>query len=376
MAHVFSKAEKFFMREALKEARKGVGRTSPNPCVGAVIVKDNRIIGKGYHKKAGTPHAEINALREVGPDAKGADMYVTLEPCSHTGRTPPCSRAVVESGITNVWIGMLDPNPLVNGSGADFIRTNGVSVRHGLLENECRELNRPFLTYITERRPWTVMKAGMSLDGKLTFSRNRRDSITGAESFRQVHRLRDQLDAILVGGETVRVDNPSLTTRCPGRSGKNPVRVVLDASLRISLEATVISGHDDGLTWIFCSPEADDKKITSFRDAGVSVIKTARDESGKLNLRDVVTELANRQITSLLVEGGGEVHGSFLRSQLVDHVKLFYAPVFAGEHGTSLLRGYQVHGGGQCAIRLDNVTHRRFGNDLMISGDVVYPEMT
>lgn len=375
MAEVFSKADIYFMREALKEARKGSGRTSPNPCVGAVIVKDNRIIGKGYHKKAGTPHAEINALRAVGAASKGADMYVTLEPCNHTGRTPPCSRAVAESGIKNVWIGMLDPNPLVNGSGADYLRKNGVTVRHGLLENECRVVNRPFLTYITKGRPWTVMKAGLSLDGKLTFRKNRGDKITGTETFKQVHRLRDQLDAILVGGETVRADNPSLTTRLPGRRGKNPIRVVLDASLRIAPEATIFSGHDDGLTWIFCSPEADEKKITSLSDAGVTVIQTGIDETGKLDLCNVVTELANRQVTSLLVEGGGAVHGSFLKNKLVDHVKLFYAPVFSGDDGTSLLRDYRVNGGPERAIRLENVKHRRFGDDLMISGDVLYPDM-
>lgn len=373
MVEAFNKADIYFMREALKEARKGSGRTSPNPCVGAVIVKDNRIIGKGYHKKAGTPHAEINALRAVGSAAKGADMYVTLEPCSHNGRTPPCSRAVAESGIKNVWIGMLDPNPLVDGSGADYLRNNGVTVRHGLLENECRELNRPFLTYITQDRPWTVMKAGLTLDGKLTFRRNRGDKITGMETFGQVHRLRDQLDAILVGAETVRADNPSLTTRLPGRRGKNPIRVVLDASLRIAPEAKIVSGHDDGLTWIFCSPEADDRKITSLSDAGVTVIQTGIDETGKLDLRNVVTELANRQVTSLLVEGGGAVHGSFLRNQLVDHVKLFFAPVFSGDGGTSLLHGYRINGGPECAIRLENVKHRRFGDDLMISGDVLYP---
>lgn len=361
------------MQEALKEARKGLGRTSPNPCVGAVIVKDKRIIGKGYHKRAGTPHAEINALHAVGTEANGADLYVTLEPCNHTGRTPPCSRAVVESGIKNVWIGMLDPNPLVDGSGADFLRAHGVVVHDGLLEEECRELNRPFLTYITQGRPWTVMKAGLTLDGKLTFRKNHGDKITGKETFRKVHRLRDQVDAILVGSETVRIDNPSLTTRIEGRRGQNAVRVILDSSLRTSVAAKVISGQDDASTWIFCSIDVDDQKISAFKNSGITVIQVGTDESGGLDLRQIVGELAKRQITSLLVEGGGTIHGSFLRNRLIDHVNLFYAPVFGGDDGTNLIRNYRVNGDGEAAIRLDPIRYRRFGDDLMVSGDVVYP---
>jgi diaminohydroxyphosphoribosylaminopyrimidine deaminase/5-amino-6-(5-phosphoribosylamino)uracil reductase len=369
----FSKTDISFMREALKEARKGLGRTSPNPCVGAVIVKEGEIIGKGYHKKAGMPHAEINALRTVGEEAEGADMYVTLEPCNHTGRTPPCSHAVAASGIKNVFIGMLDPNPLVDGGGADYLRTRNIGVRHGLLEDECRVLNRPFLTYTTKGRPWTVMKAGLTLDGRLTFKKNRGDRITGAETYKQVHRLRDQLDAILVGVDTVRIDNPSLTTRLKGHSSKNPIRVILDTSLRIPLSASVVSDLNDGLTWVFCSMEADRKKRSRLVDAGVKVVQTGLDEAGRLDVRQVVAELASLQVTSLLVEGGGTVHGSFLRSQLVDHVKLFYAPVFGGDGGTGLVRNYRVIGGGENAPRLERVKQRRFGDDLMVSGDVIYP---
>lgn len=374
MTQSFSKDDIKFMREALKEARKGIGRTSPNPCVGAVIVKEGRIIGRGWHKKAGSPHAEINALQSTGMDAEGADMYVTLEPCNHTGKTPPCSHAVAESGIRNVWIGMLDPNPLVDGTGADYLRNRGIGVRHGLLEKECRELNKPFLTYITKKRPWTLMKAGLTLDGKLTFRRNHGDQITGPGTRKQVHRLRDRLDAILVGAETVRIDNPSLTTRLPGRrKGQDPIRVVLDGSLRISPDTKIVSGQNDGRTLIFCSPDADSAKIEQLSGSGATVIQTQLDDAGRLDLHLVVKELANRSIQSLLVEGGGAIHGSFLRSRLVDHVNLFYAPVFGGDDGNCLVRGYRVNGGGESAIRLENVKHRRFDDDVMISGDVVYP---
>jgi diaminohydroxyphosphoribosylaminopyrimidine deaminase/5-amino-6-(5-phosphoribosylamino)uracil reductase len=376
MSESFSTVEISFMREALKEARKGIGRTSPNPCVGAVIVKDSRIIGRGYHRKAGEPHAEINALRAAGTAAQGADLYVTLEPCNHTGRTPPCSQSVARSGIRRVWIGMLDPNPRVDGGGAAYLRKQGIRVRHGLLEPECRRLNRPFITYITQNRPWTVMKAGLTLDGKLTFRTNHGDRITGDETFRQVHRLRDRLDAILVGAETIRIDDPSLTARIRGRSGKNPVRVILDTWLRTSPEARVVSGRNDGLTWMFCSPDAAEDRAAQLADAGVTVIRAGLDPSGRLDLNHVVSELARRQVTSLLVEGGGTVHGSFLKSRLVDHVKLFYAPVFGGAEGMSLIRGYSADGGGDRAIRLENVKHRRYGDDLMISGDVVYPPVS
>jgi len=373
MTEQFSDQDIRYMREALKEAKKGIGRTSPNPCVGAVIVKNGRIIGTGYHKKAGTPHAEINALLAAGSAAKGADMYVTLEPCNHTGKTPPCSHAVAAGGIKNVWIGMLDPNPLVNGSGARYLRDRGIGVRHGLLADECRELNRPFLTYITEKRPWTVMKAGLTLDGKLSFRKRHRDRITGSATLQQVHLLRDRLDAILVGSATVRIDNPSLTARLARGGGKNPIRVILDTGLRTPADAKIVSGAEDGLTWIFCSVAADGDNISRMRDAGVTVIQSEADATGRLDLPQVTAELARRQVTSLLVEGGGTVHGSFLRDGLVDHVKLFYAPVFGGDDGTELISGYRVGADGTRAIRLESTTHRRYGDDLMISGDVIYP---
>ena len=236
----FSDTDIYFMRLALREARKGIGRTSPNPCVGAVIVKEDEIIARGYHKKAGGPHAEIEALTKAGDRAAGATMYVTLEPCNHIGKTPPCSRAVAVSGIKNVCIGMLDPNPLVNGSGAEFLRSAGIEVRHGLLEDQCRKLNQSFLTYVSKGRPWVVLKAGLTLDGRITFRKNKGDAITGPESRRRVHRLRDRCDAILVGSNTVAIDDPSLTTRIDRRRGKNPIRIILDTTLKISLEARVI----------------------------------------------------------------------------------------------------------------------------------------
>ena len=362
------------MRLALREARKGLGRTSPNPCVGAVIVKNGEIIARGYHKKAGAPHAEIEALNKAGEKARGAVMYVTLEPCNHHGRTPPCSHAVAESGIKEVCVGMLDPNPLVNGGGAEFLNSQGVEIRHGLLEEQCRKLNRPFLTYISKGRPWVVLKAGLTLDGRITFRKNSGDAITGPESFRWVHRLRDRIDAILVGSNTITVDNPSLTTRIEGRKGQNPIRIVLDTNLKISSGANVIKRNDDRRTWVFCGPSAPSGKIGKLRERGVEVLQVAVGETGRLDLAEVLKMLASRQVTSLLVEGGATVHGAFLRAGLVDHIHFFYASLIAGDGGTAVIQGVQTDGGREDAIRLDNISRRRLGDDLMISGDVVFPD--
>ena len=301
----FKESDIQLMRVALREARKGLGRTSPNPCVGAVIVKDGDIVARGYHKKAGAPHAEIEALKKAGPKARGAVMYVTLEPCNHHGRTPPCSHAVAESGIKKVVIGMLDPNPLVNGSGAAFLSSNGVEIESGLLEEQCRKLNQPFLTYMKKGRPWVVLKAGLTLDGKITFRKNSGDAITGPESLKWVHRLRDRCDAILVGSNTVTIDNPSLTTRIKGRRGRDPIRVVLDTNLKISSGAKVIKYNDDCRTWIFCGPSAPSAKIRELQERGVEIFQVAIGETGRLDLEEVLTTLGSKQITSLLVEGGG-----------------------------------------------------------------------
>lgn len=373
MAANFSDDDIAYMRLALREARKGVGRTSPNPCVGAVIVKDDEIIARGYHRKAGGPHAEIEALGKAGERARGSTMYVTLEPCNHEGRTPPCSRAVAASGIRRVCIGMLDPNPLVNGSGADFLQSAGIEVRHGLLEEQCRSLNRPFLTYITKGRPWVVLKAGLTLDGKITFRKNSAAAITGPESLKWVHRLRDHCDGILVGSNTVSVDDPSLTTRIEGKRGKNPLRIILDTSLNISPQARVVRQNDDRRTWIFCSSTVATEKILHLQELGLEIVPVPVDDTGKLSLTEVLRVLGSRQITSLLVEGGAEVHGAFLKAGLVDHLQFFYAPLLAGDNGTSVIHGLRVDGGREQAVRLENVTHRRLDQDLLISGDVVYP---
>ncbi len=358
-----------FMHIALREARKGVGRTSPNPCVGAVIVKDGVVISRGYHKKAGTPHAEVHAIRRAGRDAEGATIYVTLEPCSHTGKTPPCCHAVVKAGIKRVVVGMEDPNPLVSGSGNRYLREHGLDVQCGVLEEECYELNRPFLKHIATGLPFVVMKAGISLDGKLSYQKGCPGRITGRCSSKRVHRLRDSLDAILVGIGTVVADNPSLTTRVPGKKGRDPVRVILDSSLKIPLQSKVIQ-QESSSTLVFCSNVASEGKKERLRNqTNVRVIEVDSDESRGLDLETVLQKLGGLGLCSVLVEGGAGVHGSFLRKNLVDRVMLFQAPIFAGSAGTPLLEGFRVEDR-DSAPRLKKMHYRRCGQDILIQGDL------
>lgn len=255
-----SPADLRFMRLALREAKKGLGRTSPNPCVGAVVVRDDIVISRGYHKKAGTPHAEIHALRKAGELARGATIYVTLEPCSHTGRTPPCCQAVAAAGIKRVVVGMEDPNPLVRGRGNTYLHEQGLEVVSGVLEQECQEINLPFIKHITSGIPFVMMKAGMSLDGKISYQQGQPGWMTGKESSKKVHGLRNHLDAILVGRGTLVVDDPSLTTRLPGKRGRDPVRVILDSRLQLSLTSKILHLDSPASTLIFCSHSADEEK--------------------------------------------------------------------------------------------------------------------
>lgn len=363
--------DQYFMRLALREAKKGLGRTSPNPCVGAVIIKDGEVIAKGYHKKAGTPHAEINALRKAGNNAVGATMYVTLEPCNHYGKTPPCSHAVAAAGIRRVVVGMEDPNPLVDGSGITYLQAKGVEITTGILKQECRDINLPFIKYISTGTPFMVMKAGISLDGKLNYRTGQSGWITGPESGRKVHQLRNIYDAILVGSNTIKIDNPSLTTRIQQRKGRDPVRIILDRTLSIATDARALSGVSDAPAWIFCSDDVEKGRIERFQLAGIQVF-TVASHNGKLDLKDVCKRLGDNGITSVLVEGGGAIHGGMLQERLYDYAHLFVAPLFAGSGGVSLIEHCAVSGR-ESAVSLQDVKYSRKGDDMMVSGRVVYP---
>ncbi len=365
-------SDDYFMALALLEARKGLGRTAPNPCVGAVITKNGKILSKGYHKKAGTPHAEINALQSCPESVVGATMYVTLEPCNHTGRTPPCSHAIVKSGIKRVIVGITDPNPLVSGSGACYLRENGVEVRSGVLERDCCEINLPFLKHIKTSLPFVIMKAGISLDGRLSYQQSVPGKITGKESRKKLHQLRDAVDAILIGSGTLVADDPTLTTRID-QSGADPIRVVLDTSLKISLDAKILHLDSHAKTIVCCSNDADAKKKEQLMGlANVEVLLIAQENDGSLKLDLLLAELGSRGICSLLVEGGGRIHSSFLKKGLVDRVTLFMASIFAGSYGNALLADFYVEDQ-KSAPRLQNVIYQPCGEDLLVQGDFFTP---
>lgn len=356
-----------FMKLALREAKKGIGRTSPNPAVGAVIVRNDEIVGKGYHHRAGTSHAEVHALHAAGKTATAGTLYVTLEPCNHTGRTPPCTQAILDSSIKRVVVGMLDPNPDVAGGGCLFLKSKGVEVSSGVLDEECREINYPFIKHVTTGRPWVIVKAGMSLDGKIATRKGHSSWITNEFSRKKVHQIRDTVDAILIGSGTAITDDPSLTTRLLHRKGKDPVRIILDTNLSVSPRSTIFTQKSSSSTMIFCGPQAEKQKRSALESSGALIRQVGLDKEGKVDLLQVLDELGKNQIMSVLVEGGSRIHGSFLRAGLADQAFMFIAPVFVGGDGISVADALGFDTVPQ-ASRLKNVKTRRFGDDVLVEG--------
>lgn len=356
-----------FMREALRIAENGRGRTSPNPLVGAVIVKDGRIVAEGWHREAGTPHAEIHALNMAGELARDATLYVTLEPCAHYGRTGPCAKALVEAGLRRVVIGMQDPNPKVSGRGIDILRHAGIEVACNVLEADARKLNEIFLKWVTEGLPFVAMKTAMTLDGKIATAKGKSQWITNEASRARVHELRDIYDGILVGIGTVLADDPSLTTRLPDGCGKNPVRIVLDSSARMPLNSKMLR---DGAakTVIAVTEQAPAEQVEALGLAGAEIITCGR--GPRVDLRMLLQELAKREITSVFIEGGGTVNFSFLREGLVDKVYAFLAPKIVG--GRNALTPVEGEGFGELseAVQLDGLTAEPLDGDILLTGYV------
>lgn len=350
------------MRRAVSLARKGLGKTAPNPAVGCVIVKGGVIVGEGWHRKAGTPHAEVHALRQAGEKALGADVYVTLEPCSHHGRTPPCADVLVRAGVSKVIAGMMDPNPLVSGGGMEILKKAGIRVETGVLEGECRRLNEPFIKHVTTGHPFVVLKSAMTLDGKTATSSGDSKWITNARSREYVHKLRGKLDAIMVGAGTVAADDPQLTCRI-GR-GKNPVRIVVDSTLRIPLHAQVLNGM--ARTIIATTPAAGENKVAAFRAAGVEVLVCSADGRG-VDLFDLFGKLGKLGIQSVLLEGGGTLAGEALRSGLIDKFLFFYAPKLVAGAGKGPFAGGGIDRMAD-ALNLKDIVVRNFGTDVLVEG--------
>ncbi|MBU0508173.1 bifunctional diaminohydroxyphosphoribosylaminopyrimidine deaminase/5-amino-6-(5-phosphoribosylamino)uracil reductase RibD [bacterium] len=326
------RSDERFMRMALREAVKGRGFTSPNPMVGAVAVKDGQVLGKACHRRFGGEHAEIALIRALSSDeARDATIYVNLEPCCHVGKTPPCTDALIRARVARVVIGHEDPNPLVQGRGIRQLREAGIEVETGVIESEAREVNAPFLTYITEGRPWILLKVAQSLDGRIALANGQSRWITGERSRKEVHRLRAELDAVMVGSQTVIEDNPELTVR--HIRGRNPLRIIVDSLLRIHPDARVLHQADAGRTWILTTPEASLKNRRRIEETGATLLDCPAGADGKVDLREAMRLLAQHGITSLFVEGGGTLHASFIRAGLCDRFIVAMAAILIGSDG-------------------------------------------
>ncbi len=360
------RSPEYYMRLAIREGRKGLGRTSPNPPVGAVVVDpgSGRIIAKGFHRRAGAPHAEAEALEKAGEKAKGAHLFVTLEPCTHRGRTPPCTEAILKAGIKKVWVGTRDPNPLARG-GKEVLEGKGVEVVCGVLEKECRLLARFFLKSVLKGLPWVILKVAASLDGKVATRTGDSKWITSEEARAHGHRLRDLCDAILVGRNTVEQDDPELTCRLP--KGRSPVRVILDSNLSLSPGHKVFQTARKVPTWVFCRKGAERERAEELKRLGVEVFEVKTGEGG-LDLEEVLKRLCERGVLSVLVEGGSEVWGSFVDASLVDEVFFYYGWTIIG--GTNALCAIRGRGAGRLseALKVSVLETKRLGTTLLVRG--------
>jgi diaminohydroxyphosphoribosylaminopyrimidine deaminase / 5-amino-6-(5-phosphoribosylamino)uracil reductase len=361
--------EEDYMRLALSLGKRGLGTASPNPMVGAVLVKGKRIVGKGYHRKAGLFHAEIVAIGEAKEDARGATLFINLEPCAHTGKTPPCVDAVIKAGIKKVVVSMLDPNPLVNGKGVETLRNAGIDVKVGLLEEEAKRLNEAFIVNMERKRPFFVMKAAVSLDGKIATKTCDSKWISNEESRRHVNKLRSVMDGVMVGINTVISDNPLLIPKV-AKPKKIPIRMILDSKLRIPLSCDVVKTAEKYRTWIFASEDSRHDKEARLKSLGLDVIRVPKDENGRVSLKHVCDTLYKREVQSVLVEGGGELNSGLLKEGLLDKILLFYAPILIGGKNALNLIGGKGIDFLRDAHKLDIVTVKRFKEDIFVEAYV------
>lgn len=356
-----------YMKLAMQLAGNAIGRTSPNPLVGAVIVKDNRVVGCGWHRKAGTPHAEVHALNQAGELAQGADVYVTLEPCAHYGKTPPCAKALVEAKVKNVYGGLLDVNPKVAGKGFKILEDAGIHVEYGFLQDELRKQNEVFFKWIEHKKPFVVLKAAMTLDGKIATATGQSKWITNETSRAYGYKLRDIYDGIMVGINTVIEDNPMLTARVDG--GKNPIRIVVDSSLKIDINANVVQDKS-AKTIIATTDKANKDKILKLQAQDVDVIVVDKDENDKVDIEKLLDILGQQNICSILVEGGATLSGSFVAKKLVDKVYFFIAPkIIGGKEAKTPVAGTGILNL-QEALALKDIQIEKLEEDVLIIGRV------
>ena len=355
-----------YMLRAIELAKGGLGWTSPNPLVGAVIVKDGRIIGEGYHERCGKLHAERNAIASLTESAEGATLYVTLEPCCHYGKTPPCTEAILEQKIARVVIGSRDPNPLVAGKGAAILRAAGVRVEEDFMREECDALNPVFFHYITKKTPYVVMKYAMTADGKIAARTGDSKWITGEEARRHVHTLRHQYAAIMAGIGTVLADDPMLNARI--EHGNNPIRVICDSNLRISEGSNIVKTARE-IPTIIATISKDQEKIAKLEQKGCKILKTS-EQDGKVDVKEVLKQLRNMEIDSVLVEGGGILNESLIKNDCVHKVYAYIAPkLFGGEKAKTPVEGKGIEKI-QEALVFDELKATPLGNDILLEGKV------
>jgi len=359
----------FYIKRALNLAKRAIGHTSPNPMVGAVIVKNGKVIAEDYHRKAGQPHAEALVLKKAGSEAKGADLYVTLEPCCHLNKkTPPCTKAIIEAGIKRVFVAMIDPNPSVLGCGIKELKSAGIEVYSGILQRQAMRLNEAYSKFISTSIPFVILKTAMTLDGKIADAEGNSKWITTNEARKEVHRLRHSVDAIVTAKGTVLADNPLLTSRIKG--GKNPVRVVIDPALEIPEDYNVF--NDSAQTIVVYSKSDSKEKGEKINKLSHKGCKLMEIENSPIGLKDILYELGKFHITSVLIEGGSSLNSRALMERVVDRVIFFIAPkIICGSQSLPVTSGKDFYRLNE-AIQIDEIEIKRFGSDIMINGLLRY----
>lgn len=353
-----------YIKLAIEIAKKGSGFVSPNPLVGAVIVKEDKIIGAGYHERFGSSHAEVNAINNSTQDVEGSTLYVNLEPCSHFGKTPPCADLIISKKIAKVVIGTLDVNPLVSLNGVKKLKSAGVSVKVGVLEKECIELNRFFFKAVIQKIPYITLKSAQTIDGKIADLKGNSKWITSYESRKFVHTLRSQYDAVLVGSGTVKKDDPNLTVRMS--EGRSPIRIILDSSLSLKTTYKVFQKNSGKRVFLIAGESASDKKekIKKFQKQGVTLIFIKENKFGRINIKSALSELYNLGINSILVEGGSEIFSSFIKENLFDEFYSFISPKILG-NGLNVFGDVGIRSI-ENAMKLKVYSYEKFENDILI----------
>lgn len=356
-----------YMRRALTLAEKGIGYTNPNPLVGAVIVKNGEVIGEGYHMKYGGNHAEVNAFLNATQDVRDATLYVNLEPCSHFGKTPPCANAIVKKGIKKVFIGLMDPNPKVAGKGIEILRSNGIEVVVGLLEDECKKVNEIFLKYITTNIPFCILKTAMTLDGKVASYTGNSRWVTNGISRKYVHELRHKVSAIMVGIGTVITDDPKLNVRLEGKVTKNPIRIIVDSTGKIPLSSKVLNVNLDTKTILATTKRASEDKLKILKEMGIEILIVPQ-KNNRVDLSYLMKALGERNIDSVLLEGGSNLNYTATQEGIVDKIITFIAPKIIGGASAKTPIGGKGIALMNDAIKVESMQIHKFGDDFMLEG--------